>query len=147
MKRRAWLMAVGMAAALMACTGHASLTLEGPISGEIDGPGVTCPFVSSTSGSWIWSGALAGRQVSIAFTALNTTGVPDALLIGSENEYWRAQGQPLGSPPKPGFFTARVVDKSELHVEGSALEWTPDLDRKIEISGVLRCPCPEPPCR
>jgi hypothetical protein len=131
----------GMVIALGACVpeaGHAALTFKGERSGDAAGPGVTCPFVSSVSATWTWAGTVGGKAVTLTAAALNSSGVPDALLINSENISWRAQGVAAGTPITPGTFTARVTENKVVHIDGIAARWSGE--GEIRVSGAMRCP-------
>jgi hypothetical protein len=137
--------ALAATAALVACElepGHASLEFAGELSGQVDGAGVTCPPPGSVQGDasalWIWSGTVNGHSAAVTAAALNTTAIPDSLLIRSGNTYWFAAAQPAGSAAGPGKFTARVSDGKVLQIDGIASSFSsPNV---IEIHGAMRCP-------
>ena len=148
MKRPAWILAVGVAAALVAChlqRGEASLTFEGEPAGEFTGGGVTCPYVGSVSGAWSWTGEVDGRQMSVGAYALNASGVPDTLLIHRDGLSFQGRRAFVDEEPFEGEFKARLDhhDKTLLHIEGSAFR---DGYEPITVRGALRCPCDTPPC-
>jgi hypothetical protein len=149
MNRRAWILAVGVATTLVAChrlkPGEATLHFEGETTGHFYGGGVTCPPVSSVKASWLWQGDVGGERVSVGAHALNSTGIPDALLINAEGGSWKGRAPYPDEAPADGQFTARVDanDRALLHIEGSA---THQQLGPIKISGSMRCPCAEPPC-
>ncbi|HEY6555929.1 MAG TPA: hypothetical protein VI072_01595 [Polyangiaceae bacterium] len=149
MNPRAWILAVGVAATLVAChglkPGEASLRFDGERTGQFKGGGVTCPPISSISATWQWAGDVGGRRVSVVAAALNSSGIPDSLLINSENVSWKGRQPYPDEPPADGQFTARIdeKDKTVLHIEGSAIN---NQVGPIKVSGSLRCPCANPPC-
>ncbi|HMJ11513.1 MAG TPA: hypothetical protein VK524_08890 [Polyangiaceae bacterium] len=131
----------GLVVTLGACVpqpGHAALTLEGDRSGNAAGPGVTCPHVTSVSATWMWSGSVGGRAVSITAAALNASGIPSALLINSENTSWQAAA-PGQASPEFGVFTARVEEGKVLHIDGIAKSQSQGTG-PIKIRGAMRCP-------
>jgi hypothetical protein len=113
--------------------------------GHLKGGGVTCPGISSISAAWQWQGDVGGRHVSVGAFALNSSGIPDALLINSENISWKGRVPYPDEAPADGQFTARIdeKDKTLLHIEGSA---TNNQVGPIRVRGSLRCPCDAPPC-
>jgi hypothetical protein len=149
MNPRAWILGLGVAATLVAChglkPGEASLRFEGERTGQFNGGGVTCPPISSVRATWAWSGVVGGKPVGVSASALNATGIPDALIIESENIYWRGRAPYPGEAPADGLFTARIdeKDKTVVHIEGSA---TNNQLGPIKVIGSLRCPCANPPC-
>ncbi|HEY6555928.1 MAG TPA: hypothetical protein VI072_01590 [Polyangiaceae bacterium] len=149
MNWRAWVLGVGVATALVACQrlkpGEASLHFEGARTGHFNGGGVTCPAVLSISATWQWEGDVEGRHLKIRAFAANSTGIPDAFLISSEDISWLGRSAFPGETPADGQFTARVDerDKTLLHIEGTA---TGDDFGHLKVSGSMRCPCADPPC-
>jgi hypothetical protein len=149
MNPRAWILGVGMGAALVAChglkPGEASLHFEGETTGHYLGGGVTCPPVSSVKASWVWQGSVGGESVSVSAHALNSTGIPDALLINAPGGSWLSRRPYPDEAPADGQFAARVDDRDRalLYIEGSA---THSSLPPIKINGSMRCPCAEPPC-
>jgi hypothetical protein len=143
---RGGLITLVVATALVACeleAGKASLRFDGDLSGQVDGPDVTCPPPGSVGGDasalWIWTGTVGGRPASVIAAALNGTGVPDALLIRSENTSWAAVGQPSNLPLAPGKFSVSVNEKKVLQIEGIANAMSSNGGR-VEIRGAMRCP-------
>lgn len=148
MKRPAWFLAVGVALTLVAChlqPGEAALAFKGEHTGFFEGGGVTCPPVSSVSASWLWSGEVRGRPMSVGAHALNSTGVPDALLIHLDGNAFTGRKRYPDEAPADGQFTARVDenDRALLHIDGSAVR---DGFEPVRIHGKMRCPCAAPPC-
>ncbi len=148
MKRPAWILAAGVAATLVAChlrPGEASLVFEGEPSGRFEGGGVTCPAVLSVRATWIWTGEVEGRRMNVAAHALNSTGVPDVLLIHRDGISFLGRSAFPDEAPTDGQFTARVDenDRALLHFEGTA---TQDGYEPVRVRGKMRCPCAAPPC-
>ena len=142
---RRLLITAASAATLTSCVlapGTASLTFDGALAGQVDGPTVTCPPPASTGGDhsamWVWTGQVGDRSVAVTATALNLTGIPSALLIRNDNTYWQATRDAVALPPGPGRFMATVSEKI-LHIEGIAKAMTPDT-ADVTIHGEMRCP-------
>jgi hypothetical protein len=127
--------------ALVACElepGKASLKFDGTLMGQVDGPTVTCQPTADTSAIWTWEGTVGGHSASVTAAALNSSGVPDALLVQSENRFWMAEGQAQGAALSPGKFSVRVGSKKVLYIDGIAS--TKSNETQVEIHGVMRCP-------
>lgn len=115
--------------------GTATLTFEGALVGQVDGPSVSCPAPGEESdayATWRWRGDLRGRPVTVTVSALEAATEPDALMIESNGRRWAAAAG--------GTLNARVDTDGVLHLAAQATPFAAPTVGAVTVRGSLRCP-------